>query len=202
MSIDRPLLLDIPPEFAGERVIVRPYCEDDTEAVFAAIRESVEMLAPWVPWAHTHDTPDDTREFVRRSVGQLILRESLTLGVFLREDGRFLGGTGIIPRGWQIPAFEIGYWLRDGAVGKGYMSEAVQLQTAYCFDGLGAQRVAIRCDARNVRSRAIPQRLGYTLEATLYNNEIATDGTLRTSEIWAMTPESYAAARARWSPSA
>jgi len=198
VGIDRPLLLDIPPEFVGERVVVRPYREEDTEAVFSAIAESEGTLTPWMPWAGTHRTPADTREFIRRTVGRFILREELTLGVFLREGGDYLGSTGIIPRDWQIPVFEIGYWLRDSAVGKGYMSEAVRLQTAYCFDGLGAQRVEIRCDARNERSRAIPQRLGFALEATLRNNQTATDGSVRTSEVWAMTPEDYAAARTRW----
>ena len=198
MGIDRPLLLNIPLAFTGERVIVRLYCEEDTEAVFAAIQESVESLAPWMPWAHTHRTPDDTREFIRRSIGQFILRQYIGLGVFLREGGHYLGGTGFHAHGWNIPAFEIGYWLRDSAVGKGYMSEAVQLQTTYCFEGLGAQRVVIGCDARNTRSRAIPQRLGFTLEATLRNNQVATDGSVRTSEVWAMMPNDYAAARTRW----
>lgn len=198
MGIDRPLLLNIPPEFAGERVLVRPFRDTDTNAVFAAIEESVDTLAPWMPWAHEHQSPDDTREFIRRSAGRFILREELTMGVFAREGGGFLGGTGIMVRGWNIPAFEIGYWLRDAAVGKGYMSEAVRLQVTYCFTGLGAQRVMIGCDARNARSRAIPERLGFTLEATLRNNQIATDGTIRSSEVWAMTPEDYAAARERW----
>ncbi len=105
---------------------------------------------------------------------------------------RLLGAISLMPHQWAVPSFEIGYWLRSSAEGQGYMSEAVRLLVTYCFETLEAQRLLIRCDVRNARSRAIPERLGFTLEGTLRNDHRGTDGTLRDMQYWTMIPDEYA----------
>jgi ribosomal-protein-serine acetyltransferase len=45
----------------------------------------------------------------------------------------------------------------------------------YLFDGLGLHRVAIRCGTGNMRSCAIPQRLGFTREGLLREGEWVND---------------------------
>jgi ribosomal-protein-serine acetyltransferase len=61
--------------------------------------------------------------------------------------------------------------------GNGYMTEAVQGISDYAFNELKARRIEIRCDTLNLKSRAIPERLCYTLEGTLRNEDISADGT-------------------------
>ena len=56
---------------------------------------------------------------------------------------------------------EIGYWLRPDAVGRGVMTAVARSLTATAFTLDGITRVAIRCDAANERSAAIPKRLGF-----------------------------------------
>jgi ribosomal-protein-serine acetyltransferase len=77
---------------------------------------------------------------------------------------------------WHVPKFEIGYWIDTRYSGNGYMTEAVQGITSFAFNELKARRVEIRCDSRNVKSRAIPERLGFTLEGVLKNDDISVDG--------------------------
>ena len=81
-------------------------------------------------------------------------------GVFLREDGAFLGGLGLHIRSWEIGFFEIGYWLRASAEGHGYMREAVSLLIEFAARDLLASRLEIRCDARNARSAGVAESLG------------------------------------------
>ena len=45
--------------------------------------------------------------------------------------------------------------------------EAVTAVSQFAFETLGAKRVEIRCDANNVRSAAIPPKVGFVHEATL-----------------------------------
>jgi RimJ/RimL family protein N-acetyltransferase len=106
-----------------------------------------------------------------------------------RDSEHFLGGIGFHPRNWEARAFEIGYWLRTTAAGHGYMTEAVRLLTNELFTAMGANRVEIHCDIRNARSAAVPQRLGFIQEARLRNVGRATDGTLRSTFIFALTPD-------------
>ena len=85
---------------------------------------------------------------------------------------------------WSIPKFEIGYWCRAGFQGCGYVTEAVQAVTEAAFRILKANRVEIRCDARNLRSRRVAERAGYHLDARLKNDVVARDGDLRTTLIF------------------
>src|SRR5438309_450485 len=148
-------LMPIFEELRGQRVIVRPYRQDDAADLQAAVEESREHIRPWLPFADEHHTVDESRDWIIRCAARWMLREEFIVGIWDASDGRFVGGSGLHPRDWQVPSFEIGYWLRASAEGKGYMRETVKLLTDYAFDHLKAQRVMIRCDARNVRSAAV-----------------------------------------------
>lgn len=86
---------------------------------------------------------------------------------------------------WAVPKFEIGYWCRTDKVGQGFVSEATLALAQHAFLGLGAKRVALRMDDRNRRSRSVAERLGFVHEATLKNNDRATDGSLRDTRVYA-----------------
>jgi ribosomal-protein-serine acetyltransferase len=87
--------------------------------------------------------------------------------LFRKEDGMFVGGSGLHRIIWRVPAFEIGYWCRTSLTGNGYITEAVIGITRFAFETLEAERVEIRCDAANERSAAVALRAGYTQEARL-----------------------------------
>lgn len=190
-------------ELVGERVTVRPYRDEDAERLFAAVEESRQHIWPWLPWGTYHQTVEDSLDFIRRSRARWILRDELNLGIFETATGRYLGGTGYHIRNLDAGYFEIGYWLRASAAGHGYMTETVRLLTDYAFEHLGANRVEIRCDARNTHSAAVAERLGFVREGRLRNTEIAADGVLRDTLVFALTasdprwPQGYGAARPR-----
>ena len=126
-------------------------------------------------------------------------RTQFALGIWDAASGRYLGGAGVHIRDLDVPYFELGYWIRDGEEGKGYVREAVVLQTRHLFDDLGANRVEIRCDARNDRSRRIPESLGFLLEGRFRNEARDSDGGLRDTLVFALTPEDYVAVSGGWS---
>ena len=105
--------------------------------------------------------------------------------LFLKGTDTLVGSSGLHRINWQVPKFEIGYWVRRRFQGKGYISEAVVGITQFAFDVLGARRVEIRVDDRNKRSWRIPERLGFSLEAILQNDERDVDGNLRNTRIYA-----------------
>jgi len=193
----QPILLTIPREFRGPRIVARRFDDDDAPAVHRAVHESMDRLKPWLPWYNAHETVDDTRAFIRRSQARYLLREEFTLGMFT-HDGAFVGGVGLHPRDWRIPAFEIGYWVRTSAEGRGYVGEAVRLITTFTFETLNAQRVMIRCDAANTRSRAVAERAGYLLEGRSRRADLNTSGQPCDTLWFAMLPEEYASTQTGW----
>jgi ribosomal-protein-serine acetyltransferase len=177
-------------ELRGTQVAVRPYRLDDADELFAAVEESRQHLWPWLPWVTQHQTVEDTRDFILRTQAKWLLREDdLTVGIFEASSGRYLGGSGLHVRGWDVPAFEIGYWIRASAEGHGYVAETVKLLADFAFTSLGAQRVLIRCDARNTRSAAVAERLGFVREALLRNDMRDANGELRSTLVFSLTPD-------------
>ena len=183
-----PTLIELPTELRGQRIIVRPYRDEDAAAVFAAIDESREHLRPWLPWVDNHTTVDDTRDFCIRSAAKWMLRSDLPLGIFAIQDGEYLGGTGLHRVDWSLRLFEIGYWLRVSAEGRGFMSEAVNLLTSFALEDLQANRVEIYCDGANTRSRAVAERCGFVQEGRLRNARMDQDGRLGDSLVFSVIP--------------
>ncbi|HLZ61556.1 MAG TPA: GNAT family N-acetyltransferase [Ktedonosporobacter sp.] len=172
----------------GERVLVRPYRESDAQAIFEAVGESRDHLRPWLPFADAHQTVEETQDWIIHGLSDWLLRENFHLGIWEKAIDRYLGGIGLHPHNWETRYFEIGYWLRASAAGKGYMTEAVRLLTDFAFNELAATRVQIRCDERNMHSAAVARRLGYVQEARLRNHTKAPDGSLRTTLIFSLIP--------------
>lgn len=187
-----PILIELPDQLLGERVLVRPYRAGDGAALWEAVTESREHILPWLSWADTHGLPTDSEAFVRKWHAKWLLREELAVGIWERSTGRYLGGSGLHRTQWDVPSFEIGYWLRHSAEGQGYMTEAVRLLCHLTFETLAANRVFIRVASGNHRSAAIPRRLGFVQEATLRNDTRDARGELRDMLVFAMTPQDYA----------
>ncbi|MGQ3052421.1 MAG: GNAT family N-acetyltransferase [Roseateles sp.] len=184
-----PLLIDIPERLAGERTLLLAPRAGTGAEMAVVITQSLSHLRPWMPWAQEAPTAESSELVVRRMQADFIARRDLCFQIYTRRPdgspGRLLGGTGLHRMDWAVRKFEIGYWIRPEAAGRGHVSEAVRLLTALAFDQLDARRVEIRCDARNLRSRAVAERCGFELEGVLRCEALGIDGTPRDTAVYA-----------------
>lgn len=175
--MQQPILKDFPNEFHTERLYIRLPKPGDGELVYFAIEASKSELKRWLPFAQKNQSKEDVEANVRESYIKFLKREDMRrMHIFNRETGDLIGCTGLHRIDWEVPKFEIGYWIDSRKSGQGYITEAVQGITDYAFRELGANRVEIQCDVENGRSRAIPERLGFKLEGILQNDDVAVDG--------------------------
>lgn len=181
-----PILRDFPHSFETERLVIRAPLPGDGELLHPAIMESIDRLTSWMPWAKATQTKEETEAIVRQAHVDFLTRTELRLHIFEKESGALISCSGLHRINWEIPKFEIGYWCREGYTGKGYITEAVNGITRFAFEELGARRVEIRCDERNIRSRNVAERAGYTLEGILHHDARGTDQELRNTCIYAM----------------
>lgn len=191
MANVEPLLIELPDELVGDRVIVRPWAEADADDLWDAIDNSREHLEAWMPWVDRYHNPDNALEYCRRSRARWLLREDLAVAIVEKESGQVVGGSGFHRTDWKFRLFEIGYWIRQDREGRGYVTETVQLLARLAFDELDANRVELRIDSRNVRSLRVAERLGFVLEGTLRRRMPASDGTPGDMHVLALLPEEY-----------
>ena len=182
-------LLPLFDKLRGERVLVRPFREEDGQALFEAVDESREFIRPWLPFAYQHQSMEESCDWVIHAMSKWMLREEMPLVVSDAANGRFLGGLGLHPRNWNMGYFEIGYWLRQSAAGHGYMTEAVRLLVDFAMGSLKAKRLEIRCDELNTPSANVARRLGFTQEARLRNFAFPMDDNSRNILIFSLIPE-------------
>lgn len=175
-------LLEIPVPITTDRLIIRPYREDDASALTEAYLESLNELKPWLSWAHNIATTetDSIYEaeliFIRRAQAKWLMREELAFLITDKnDDTKILGAICLRRINWAVPSMEIRYWLRTSMTGNGYMTETVNALCRYAFTQLHAQRIDLVCDESNVRSRAIPERLGFVQEGILKNYDRSAD---------------------------
>lgn len=183
--MQNPILLDFPYSFETERLTIRGPMPEDAIPIREAVVESQDDLIPWMPWAMTVPTEEEYQVRVREGRLKFMAREDLWLILFLRESGVCIGSSGLHRIDWTVPKLEIGYWVRSSYSGRGYITEAVNGITDFAFNELGARRLEIRCDVKNVRSSAVARRAGYTLEGTLHQDARDHFGKLRDTHIFA-----------------
>jgi RimJ/RimL family protein N-acetyltransferase len=182
-----PKLLEIPKSIETARLTLRAPRPGDGPAVNEAIRESAAELQPWMPWAEPLPTVEQTESHTRASMAKFLTREDLHYRFYLKGSETFVGSASLVRIVWDVPKFEIGYWVRTRFAGRGYVTEAAGCLMRLAFETLGARRVEIRCDGRNVRSARIAERLGFALEGVLKNECRDHRGGLRDTRIYART---------------
>lgn len=181
-------LLPMFDELQAERVMIRPYRENDAQALVEAVSESRDHIRPWLGFADAHQTVEESRDWIIQQQAKFLLRDDMAFCLLGKTSGKLVGGMGLHTRSWKARSFEIGYWLRVSETGHGYVTEAVKVLTEYVFTHLSANRITIRCDARNKQSAAVAQRLGFVQEGCLRNHRVDTSGNLCDTLIFSLVP--------------
>ena len=122
-----------------------------------------------MPWAIEVGSEKEYETRIRQGQLRFLAREDLWLMLLLKGTDTIVGGSGLHRIDWEVPKFDIGYWVRTCFARQGFITEAVAGITDFAMNTLGARRVEIRCDSLNERSAAILRRLGFVHEATLHN---------------------------------
>lgn len=188
-----PIVNEIPSSLETERLILRiPFLSGDGRVVNEAIRESITELSKWLPFAQEIPPVEETETNLRNAHVKFLARESFRFLIFHKETEEFIGTTDIHNIDWVIKTGDIGYWINKKCSGNGYMIEAIKRLTDLGMHQLAFNRLEIRCEAANVKSQAIPEKLGFQLEAVLKNEDLSADGkNLTDTYVYGMIMEDY-----------
>lgn len=128
-----------------------------------------EHLREWLPWVDGTKGPENSREFITFTKKQFANNQGFHAGIWVQ--GKFAGVIGYHKIDWISRSTALGYWLAPEYQGKGIMTKAVKIFTEYAIKDLMLNRVEIRCAEGNLKSRGIPERLGYKKEGMIREAE-------------------------------
>jgi RimJ/RimL family protein N-acetyltransferase len=138
----------------------------DADAVFTAVRESIEELHRWMSWCQMDYSPADAAQWVSN---QPEAREGGLAFEFVITDGqgRLLGACGVnqINKGTRIA--NLGYWVRTSETGRGVATQAAKDVAAWAFANTDLERLEIVAAVGNVASQAVAEKAGALREGVL-----------------------------------
>jgi RimJ/RimL family protein N-acetyltransferase len=176
-----------PPErLEGDGVVLRRPTPDDDRSIAVAIAASLEHLRPWMAWADDGaTTPERRRDYLARVEEGWAAGSDFAYVILDPAEACVLGGTGLHRRVGP-GAIEIGYWVHVDHGGRGVATATARVATEAALALPDVERVEIHCDEANVRSAAVPRRLGYRLDR-IEDDEVTAPGEIGRSMVW-VTP--------------
>ena len=173
-----------------ERLILRPWQEDDAESLFKYAKDpDVGLIAGWPP----HTSVENSREIIRT-----VFSTPEIYAVVLKETNEPIGSCGIMystslqTSNTNNGEVEIGYWIGKPFWGQGLIPEAVKALLSRCFNELHLETVWCSYYDGNVKSKRVCEKSGFRYHHT--NVGVTSPlGDKRTEHFCIMTKEDYSA---------
>lgn len=146
-----------------ERLILRPWCEDDAESLFAFAKDpAVGPIAGWP----THTSVENSREIIRN-----VLAVNETYAVCLKTDNKAIGSIGLMigtQSNLDLPETEgeIGYWIGVPFWGMGLIPEATKELIRHAFVDLNLETLWCGYFEGNAKSKRVQEKCGFVYHHT------------------------------------
>jgi RimJ/RimL family protein N-acetyltransferase len=153
------LLLEIPTRLESETLVVRKYEKGDGKDLLALLERNNnrEVLREAADEVDDIKTLEDAEIDVREHAAEWESRKRFVMGIWLKSSGEYVGQIWIEPKKWEVPSFELGYYIDQG-------TEAAGRSLKFLFEDLKAHKVIIITRDTNERSWKLAERLGFAKE--------------------------------------
>ena len=132
------------------------------EVIFTAIDQNRKFLRKWLPFVDFTFKVADTEKFIKSILEKPIAIRDEVYVIWYKHE--FAGLIGFKDMDRINDKIEIGYWLIEKITGRGIATAATRKMVNLAFRNMDMNRVQIRCGVGNIKSSAIPRRLGFVYE--------------------------------------
>jgi RimJ/RimL family protein N-acetyltransferase len=160
------LLLEIPAQLESKTLIVRKFEKGDGKDILSLLERNNNrrFLREAADEVDDIKTLDDAEIDVREHAAEWESRKRFVMGIWLKSTGEYVGQIWIEPKDWDVPSFELGYYIDQGYTQRGIATEAARRSLRFLFEDLKAHKVIIITRDTNERSWKLAERLGFTKE--------------------------------------
>jgi ribosomal-protein-serine acetyltransferase len=141
----------------------------ESEELLPLVDINRAYLREWLPWLDMTRTIEEMIAFIDSAIRQQSSGLGFQAGIWYQNQ--IIGVVGYHHLEWANRSTCIGYWLAEPFQRRGIMTKACRTLVEYAFEDWHLNRIEIRCAVGNVKSRAIPERLGFKSEGTLREAE-------------------------------
>ncbi len=138
---------------------------DDAEALYTIIDNQRAILEKWMTWLMPLKTLEDVKVYLFDAIRFFEGGQRLTF--FIKKETLIIGSVTFTKVDKKHRKGEFGYWLHKDYTRQGIMLEAIPELINYGFNDLDLNKLEIRVDEKNERSRKLAMNLGFQLEGVL-----------------------------------
>jgi len=153
----------------SDNITLRLLQAHHAKVLFDLVDFNRDHLRAWMPWLDKTLSEKDTAGFISGMLSSFASTGAFTCGIWHNEHLSGVVGYNRIDTENKIGY--IGYWLSKDAEGKGIMTDCCRALIKHGFDEYGLNRIVITVATTNVKSQAIPDRLGFSKEGVLLDAE-------------------------------
>lgn len=145
-----------------EHLVLRRMTNDDAAAL--AVYRSDPVQARYQSWEAPYPV-DSARAVIAEMRDVRFAQPGAWLQIAIETGGRLIGDIAVRVDGDEPRQAMVGFTLAAHAQGRGFATEALRAVMTLLFTEHGVHRISAECDARNVRSAALLERVGMRREA-------------------------------------
>jgi N-acetyltransferase len=184
-----------PVTLTGEMVRLEPLALRHAPDLFEASAET--SIWKYMPLRGFPDLAS-VQAWIQKSAAAAENGTDLPFAIILKETGRAVGSTRYMDIRPEHRGLEIGFtWLAPGVQRTRVNTEAKYLLLRHAFEDLGAVRVQLKSDSRNVRSQRAIERIGGVLEGIHRRHMQVWDGHIRDTVYYSILDTEWPAAKRR-----
>jgi len=141
---------------------------------------------------------EDAESMIRQALADAEDGSEAPFAIVEAVSGRAVGSTRYLDVQMKHRALEIGWtWIGTRWQRTAVNTECKLLLLTHAFEGLGAHRVTLKTDARNVRSQRAIERIGGVREGVLRRHRVCWDGSVRDTVYYGIVDAEWPAVKAR-----
>jgi ribosomal-protein-serine acetyltransferase len=146
-----------------EQIEIELLQQQHKEELFTLIDTNREHLRKWLLWVDKRKSAEDFEPIIPIWITNYANNNGFDAGI--RFNGKLVGMIGLHYIDWKNKATSIGYFLSEEAQGNGIITRSVRSLVNYLFEEMDLHRIEIQCAVNNLKSIAIPTKLGFVQEA-------------------------------------
>lgn len=179
----------IPVTLTHDDAQLEPIAKIHAAEIYAAgCEEEIWRYLPRPPF----DSLGDAKQWIEEARSNMNSGQQVVFAIKERSSGKVVGSTRYMDIRRNDRSLEIGWtWITPGHQRTAINTQCKLLLLEHAFETLGAIKVTLKTDSRNIRSQKAIERIGASREGVLRNHMILWNGAIRDSVYYGIIPEEW-----------
>ncbi|MCJ7793263.1 MAG: GNAT family N-acetyltransferase [Candidatus Marinimicrobia bacterium] len=168
---------------------LKTFSLDEADKLYQLIDKNRVQIGERLIWADKTKSVEDVEKMIQEYTERREKGEGINFGIWYKT--KLIGVISFASIDKDRRKAGIAYWLDSDYQGKGIITKSCKHLIEYGFNELNLHRIEISCATENSKSRAIPERLGFTKEGTFRESELIRGGKLVDNNYYALLKQDW-----------